>query len=120
MIAALHLFTQIVKERTAPDVGSPGFAPGGGVVESLHRLCSAYTTIFVGETLRHLLLLHNRTEATELEPGWGRKGRGARLARVLLRATSVSLLLGGANSVLLQLFLSPEETFPGFAFPNKQ
>ena len=33
--------TLIVKERTAPDRGSPGLAPGGGVVEPLRRSSSA-------------------------------------------------------------------------------
>ena len=36
----------------------------------------------------------------------------------LLDGNLLSLLLGGANSVLLQLFHSPEY-FPRFAFPNK-
>ena len=55
---------------------------------------------------RHLDVEGGREESQDGERE--RKGRGARLARVLLRATSVSLLLGGANSVSLQLFHSPD------------
>ena len=53
----------------------------------LHHLLS------VGETLRHLLLLHNRTGATELEPGWGRKGRGSLSRKRLLEGSSQSCCL---------------------------
>ena len=59
------------------------------------------------------LTLGNLDEEEEVE-----RGRGARLARVLLRATSESLLVGGANSALFQLLHSPDVTFPRFALPN--
>ena len=106
----------MVKERTAPDVGSPGFAPGNGVVGSLHRLCSAYITISVGETLRHLVLLHNRTEATELDQGGEVEEAPARKS---LLDGHLLVTLVDCKECCFQMFHCPEETFPNLCGSQK-
>ena len=115
MIAALHLFTQIVKERTAPDVGSPGFAPGNGVVGSLRRLCSAYITISWGDS-QAPSSPSQLNRATELDQGGEVEEAPARKS-LLDGHLLVTLVV--AKSVVFQMFHCPEETFPNLCGSQK-
>ena len=108
----------LVKERTAPDGGSPGLAPGGGVVEppcglvqatSLQRvLVRPPSPSLLGELPGTFFSFTFEQQPQNQSQGGEEEEEDARLARDFLMGSSQRLLLGGANSVTLQFLHSPE------------